>query len=124
MAIRGIRGATVVSKDDPLEVISQTRQLLEAIQKANSDLHPQDIASIFFSVTEDITSAFPAKAARELGWLKVPLMCFREIPVPASLPLCIRVLVHWNTEHDQQDIHPVYMGKAKSLRPDFEANEL
>jgi len=120
MALRGIRGATTVSSDGRDQVLAETRHLLLAILEANLDLNPADIGSVFFSVTEDIVSAFPAEAAREIGWDQVPLLCFREIPVSGSLPLCVRVLIHWNTDLQQSDIHPVYLGKAKILRPDLE----
>lgn len=120
MALRGIRGAITVSVDGREEVLAETRHLLVAIQEANPGLHPSDIGSAFFSVTADIASAFPAEAAREIGWDQVPLLCFQEIPVSGSLPLCVRVLIHWNTNLTQGDIHHVYLGKAKVLRPDFE----
>lgn len=120
MALRGIRGAMTVSMDGREEVLAETRHLLLAIQEANPNLNPSDIGSAFFSVTVDITSAFPAEAAREIGWTQVPLLCFQEIPVPGSLPLCIRVLIHWNTDLPQSDIHHVYLSNAKVLRPDLE----
>jgi len=120
MGLRGIRGATTVCSDSRDEVLVETRRLLLAIQEANPELNPVDIGSAFFSVTADIVSVFPAEAAREIGWDQVPLLCFREIPVSGSLPLCIRVLIHWNTDLPQSDIHPVYLGKAKMLRPDIQ----
>ena len=119
MALRGIRGAITISVDSHEEVLAKTKELLIAVQKANPGLHPADIGSVFFSVTADITSAFPAEAARSMGWDQVPLLCFQEIPVLDSLPLCIRVLVQWNTDLSQFKIHPVYMGQAKALRPDL-----
>jgi chorismate mutase len=120
MALRGIRGAITISADARDEVLVETRHLLLAIQEANPQLKPSDIGSAFFSVTADITSAFPAEAAREMGWGQVPLLCFQEIPVAGSLPLCIRVLIHWNTDLVQSAIHHVYLGKARILRPDLE----
>jgi chorismate mutase len=121
MAIRGIRGATVVTKDDSEEILSQTQQLLAAIIEANPGLNPGDIESALFSVTSDLSAAFPAKAARCLGWNLVPMMCFQEIPVKGSLPLCIRVLIHWNTDLTQDQVRHVYIGEAKTLRPDLES---
>ncbi len=123
MPLRGIRGATVASQDQAEAVLEATRELLEAIQSANSQLKPRDIASAIFTVTEDIQSAYPAKAARQLGWSEVPLMCAREIPVPGSLCLCIRVLVHWNTDLPQEAIRPVYLGAAAALRPDLNGTD-
>jgi chorismate mutase len=119
MPIRGIRGAIAVCKDEPVEVLAATRQLLKAISAANPSLQPEEVASILFTVTEDIRSAYPAKAARELGWNEVPMMCAREIPVPGGLPMCIRVLIHWNTELPQSEVQHAYLGAAASLRPDW-----
>jgi len=119
MQTRGIRGATTVSADDKEQVLSATQELLASILAANPELRTEDIASVLFTVTEDIASAFPALAARQLGWDLVPMMCAREIPVPGSLPLCIRVLIYWNTEKEQQEIHHVYLRDAVKLRPDL-----
>ena len=119
MTIRGIRGATVVQHDETEEVLSATRELLTAILKANPTLDPADLASALFTVTGDLCSAYPARAARQLGWDEVPLMCALEIPVPGSLPRCIRVLLHWNTDLPQSSVRHVYLGAAASLRPDL-----
>jgi chorismate mutase len=119
MPIRGIRGATSINRDEPGEIISATRELLEKLSTSNPGLLNKDIASAIFSVTDDITSAFPAQAARQMGWTMVPMLCTREIPVNKSLPLCIRVLIHWNTEIPQADIHHVYLRGAERLRPDL-----
>ena len=123
MSMRGIRGATVVCQDEPEEVWAATRQLLEAILAANPSMQPEDIASIFFTVSEDLRSAYPARAARAMGWNGVPMMCAREIPVPRGLPYCIRVLIHWNTELPQSAVQHVYLGAAVSLRPDWAHQE-
>ncbi len=117
--MRGIRGATTVDRDHPDEVITATREVLRSIQAANEGLAPESIASILFTVTSDLTSAFPARAARELGWDQVPLMCALEIPVSGSLPRCIRVLIHWNTTKPQTEIHHIYLNAAQTLRPDL-----
>ncbi len=85
------------------------------------DCRPQDLASALFTVTEDLSAAYPAAAARELGWTDVPLICAREIPVPGGLPRCIRVLLHWNTDLPQSAIRHVYLGAAAALRPDLDA---
>jgi len=119
MVVRGIRGATVVKSDTASEVIEATKTLLIEIQKANPTLSHEDIASILFTVTGDINSTFPAKAARELMWKNVPLMCAKEIEVPNAIPHCIRVLLHWNTDLTQTQITHVYLGDAKKLRPDL-----
>ena len=119
MTIRGIRGGTVANDDSPSEILSAARGLLEAIMEANPTLLPEDIASIIFTVTDDLSSVYPAKAARQLGWLVTPLLCAREIPVPGSLHRCIRVLIHWNTDLPQPSVKHVYLGEAASLRPDL-----
>ena len=119
MTIRGIRGATTIESDREEQVLSATRELLEAICSANSRLQTVDIASAFFTMTDDIASAYPPRAARQLGWDTVPMMCAREIPVPGSLPRCIRVLIHWNTDREQVAIHHVYLHEAVKLRPDL-----
>lgn len=121
MPIRGIRGATTVPADDPDLILAATRELLEEILAANETMRPEDIASAFFTVTEDLTSTFPAQAARQMGWDLVPMLCAREIPVPNSLPRVIRVLVHWNTEIPQDQITHVYLREAVKLRPDLAA---
>ncbi len=119
MPIRGIRGATTVPADDPDLILDATRELLEQILAANETMHPEDIASAVFTVTEDLASAFPAQAARQMGWDLVPMLCAREIPVPNSLPRVIRVLVHWNTDISQNQITHVYLRDAVRLRPDL-----
>jgi chorismate mutase len=121
MPIRGIRGATTVPADDPDLILTATRELLEEILAANETMRPEDIASAFFTVTEDLASTFPAQAARQMGWDLVPMLCAREIPVPNSLPRVIRVLVHWNTEIPQDQITHVYLREAVKLRPDLAA---
>ena len=121
MAIRGIRGATTVSADEPDLILEATRELLEAILGANESMKPEDVASALFTVTEDLASTFPAQAARQMGWSLVPMLCAREIPVPGSLPKVIRVLVHWNTDVPQNEITHVYLRDAVRLRPDLVA---
>jgi chorismate mutase len=119
MTMQGVRAATTVDCDTEDNVLSATRELLKAVLAANPDLKPVDIGSVIFTVTEDIISAFPARAARQLGWEKVPMICTREIPVSGSLPLCIRVLIHWNTAKKQAEIRHVYLRAARTLRPDL-----
>lgn len=121
MPTRGIRGAITVSADQPELILAATRELLEAILDANVGMHPVDIGSAFFTVTDDLRSTFPAQAARQMGWSQVPMMCAREIPVPGSLPRVIRVMAHWNTARAQDEIVHVYLGEAVRLRPDLAA---
>ena len=121
MPTRGIRGATTVTSDNPDLIMQATCELLETILYENDGMQLEDIASAFFTTTEDIASAYPALAARQMGWDQVPMMCAREIPVPGSLPLCIRVLIHWNTDKEQNEIQHVYLRDAVKLRPDLAA---
>lgn len=123
MPVRGVRGATTAEANEPEAIYQATTELLHAILKANPSLRSDDLASVLFSVTPDLTSAFPAQAARQMGWSQVPLMCFQEIPVPNSLPRCIRVLLHWNTDLPQQSIHHIYLGEAAMLRPDLSGED-
>lgn len=117
MLCRGVRGAITVEVDDREIVLKATRELLALMIRVNG-IDSRNVASAIFTTTPDLVSAFPATAARQLGWLDVPLMCSHEIGVPGALPLCIRILIHWNTEKAQQDIQHVYLRDAKSLRPD------
>ena len=121
MPIRGIRGATTVTADEPDLILQATRELLEEILAANEGMRPEDVASALFTVTDDLVSTFPAQAARQMGWGLVPMICAREIPVPGSLRRVIRVLVHWNTELLQNEITHVYLRDAVKLRPDLAA---
>ncbi len=118
MKVRGIRGATSVETDCSEEILAATRELLEAILRANDIQEFDDIASAIFTTTSDLTSTFPAEAARGLGMSTVPLLCTNEIPVEGSLPRCIRVLLHLNTEKSQSEIVHVYFREARKLRPD------
>ena len=118
MPCRGIRGATTVKDDSASAILDATRELLICIVKTN-DVDVDDIASALFAVTPDLTAAFPARAARELGWRHTALLDLQEIPVPGSLPRCLRVLIHWNTDKPQAEIRHVYLRDAASLRPDL-----
>ena len=117
MSLRGVRGATVVTADEKEQVIAETEILLQEMLDKNN-IHPDDIASIFFSVTPDITSEFPAVAARKLGIYDAALLCLNEIPIDGSLPFCIRILIHVNSNLNQADMKHIYLKAAESLRPD------
>ncbi len=119
MPIRGVRGATTVNEDRADQLMAATQELLEAILTANPGMRTEEIASVLFTMTHDLCSAFPALAARRIGWDSVPMMCAGEIPVPGSLPRCIRVLLHWNTDAPQSDIRHIYLREAVRLRPDL-----
>ena len=117
MPIRGIRGATVAEADTPEAIRAATREMLQALAEANA-LDLDDVASVVFSTTPDLTAEVPARAARDLGWDEAALMCVAEMNARGGLPRCIRVLVHWNTERRPDEIHHVYLHAAGQLRPD------
>lgn len=117
--IRGVRGAITIQSDTEAEIVSASEKLLRQLIKEN-DILPQNVASVIISVTEDLTAAFPAKALRRIeGWTYVPVMCTREIPVPESLPKCIRMMLHIDTDLSQEEIRHVYLEGAVGLRPDL-----
>jgi len=122
MPYRGIRGATTVEADSADKILTATGDMLARIVEAN-DMAIEDITSAFFTVTPDLTAAFPARAARDLGWHHVALLDAQEMAVPGSLPRCIRVLVHWNTVKSQDEIHHIYLRDARSLRPDLTSTD-
>ncbi len=119
MATRGIRGATTAVADEAQTILLATRELLEEIIQQNKTVRVEDIASVLFTLTADLSSAYPALAARQMGWEMVPMLCAQEIPVPGSLPRTIRVLVQWNTDAPQSEIRHVYLHAATALRPDL-----
>lgn len=118
MRCRGLRGATTATDNSPEAILAATRELLERLVARNA-LDIADIASAFFTVTDDLDAAYPALAARELGWNEVALLCAREIPVPGSVARCIRVLLHVNTTKQQSDLRHIYLREAITLRPGF-----
>ena len=113
-----IRGATTVDVDEASAIRSATAELLRRMVALN-DLTPEDIISALFTVTPDLRSAFPAHAARELGWTDVALLCTMEIPVPGAIARCIRVLLHVDTAAPRKRLRHVYLRGARSLRPEW-----
>jgi len=120
--IRGVRGATSVESNTSEEILSRTMEMLDAIIERNN-IKKEDIASAIFSVTDGLDAEFPAVAARKLGWIYTPLFCTREIPVKGSVPNCIRVLLHVNSEKEQKDFIHIYLHNARTLRPDLDSEE-
>jgi chorismate mutase len=118
---RGIRGATSVEANDAEAIVAATRELLACIVTAN-DLAVEDVASAIFTATPDLDTAYPALAAREMGWSDVPLLCMQEMAVVGSLPRCIRVLLLWNTNRSADQVQHVYLNQARVLRPDLVPN--
>ena len=122
MLVRGIRGATTVEANTKEAILEAAAELLSAIVDANQVQHDH-VASIIFSTSPDLTAEFPAVAARNLGWTDVALMCGHEMGVPGSLPKCLRILMHVNTEQGLADIKHIYLRGARALRPDLVAEQ-
>lgn len=121
---RGVRGAITVEEDKAELIIAAAVDLLKAVIEANG-IQEQDVASVFFTTTPDLSMAYPAAAARQLGWHQVALMGAQEMDNPNGLPRMLRVLIHWNTDKGLSEIVHVYMRGAEKLRPDlYPANKL
>jgi chorismate mutase len=118
VSLRGVRGATTAKRNQPEEILSATRELLEALVEANG-IDPTDVASVIFTVTPDLNAAFPARAARDLGWHDVALLGAQEAGVSDGPERCIRVLIHWNTDRRQNEMIHKYLRGARQLRPDW-----
>ncbi|MBW3652159.1 MAG: chorismate mutase [Actinobacteria bacterium] len=118
MRLFALRGASSVDRNDAQAILGATEWLLREILKLN-DLHPSDVVSCIFTLTEDLDAEFPAVAARNMGFSRVPLLCSREVPVPGSLPRVIRVLMHYYAP-DHHVARHVYLGEARTLREDLE----
>jgi chorismate mutase len=120
VAVRGIRGAIEVERNDPESIAGAARELVERMVRRNG-VRPTEIAYVYFTVTPDLTADFPARAIRMLGkgWKAVPLLCSQEIPVPGSLERLLRVLMVVNTRRGQGAIEHQYLGGAARLRPDL-----
>lgn len=114
---RGVRGATTVTENRKEAILEATREMMYIIIRAN-DMRPADVASAYFTTTADLDATYPALAARQLGWYDAALLCGHEMQVPDGLPMCVRVLIHWNTTRRDTEIVHVYLREAKSLRPD------
>ena len=120
MMCRGLRGAITVENNTAEEILGATGELLQALVAAN-EIKRDQVASIVFTTTIDLNAAFPAVAARELGWTDVALLNAHEMAVPGSLPRCIRILIHLNTERRHDELRHIYLRDARKLRPDLAA---
>ena len=118
LTVRGLRGATTIDEDTVSQVTERSQELLRELMASNG-LVEDDIISVLFTATGDVTSAFPATAIREIGFGAVPLLCAAEIAVPGSMPLCIRVLLHVHTTKSRDEIKHVYLHGAQGLRDDL-----
>ena len=117
--LRALRGATTVGHNDADSIVGGTSELLSEMLVRN-EVAPDDLVSVIFTTTGDLTAEFPAAAARKLGISSVPLLCAREIDVPGSVPRCIRVLMHVYTDRDHDGVQHVYLRDAKQLRTDLQ----
>ncbi len=121
--IRGIRGAITVINNEEDEILLATERLFKEVVSLNQ-IEPNMVAHVLITVTEDLNATFPAKALRSLtDWMYVPVMCSKEIPVPNSLPMCIRIMLTVNTNEAQENIKHVYLEEAIRLRPDLQLTE-
>ena len=122
MSWRGIRGATSVQTNDEAAILDATSELLRTMCDKNK-LSIDQIISVLFTVTPDLDAVYPARAAREMGWQETPLICAADMNVPGSLKKCVRVLIHAALDSSLQDVHHIYLGEARSLRPDWSKEE-
>ena len=120
MRVLGLRGATTCDQDTKAEVDAKTQRLVEEMLERNAIGH-DDLISIIFTATDDITAEFPATAARALGLGDVPLLCARELGILHGKPMTIRVLMHFYGEQERNALHHVYLEGARSLRDDLPA---
>ncbi|HHV78623.1 MAG TPA: chorismate mutase [Firmicutes bacterium] len=118
MALRGVRGAVTVPCDDKESILHSTADMLRAAIERNG-IRVEDIAAILFAVTQDLTAAFPAEAARKMGLDKVPLLDFVSPGIQGAMNRVIRMMILWNTPVGLEQIHHVYLGEAARLRPDL-----
>lgn len=118
MAVRAVRGAIQVERDDRQEVLDATTELLSAVLERNA-LAPDDLISVVFTATPDLRSEFPAYAARQMGITDVPLLCAAEIDVPGAMPRVLRLLAHVETTRDRSQLRHVYLRGAAALRTDL-----
>ncbi|MEO1288708.1 MAG: chorismate mutase [Chloroflexota bacterium] len=118
MMVRGVRGAITVSENSAEAILDATEEMLKWLIEQN-DIQENEVASVLFTSTPDLNAAFPAKAARNMGWRHVALMGFQEIDVPEGLKMCVRVLIHWNTDKSNRELKHAFLRGAAALRPDL-----
>lgn len=120
MAVRAVRGAIQVDRDEPADVLAATRELITEVLRHNG-IAADDLISIVFTLTPDLTSCFPAAAARDLGFADLPLLCATEVAVPGALPRVVRLLAHVESDVPRAEVRHVYLRGATRLRPDLAA---
>lgn len=117
-SVLALRGAITLERDERAHLLERVQRLLAEMLERNG-VHHDDLISILFTATPDVHSVFPAVAAREMGLGDVPLICAQELDIEGSMPLCIRVLLHLNTERRRDQLRHVYLEGARSLRDDL-----
>jgi chorismate mutase len=118
MVVRAIRGAVQVAANEREAILDGTTELVTEVITRN-DLRTDDVISVIFTATPDLTAEFPALAARKIGFHDVPLLCTTEIDVPGALPRVVRLLMHVDTDRSRPEIHHVYLRGATALRLDI-----
>ena len=124
MPVRGIRGATTAAANEPGAIVDATTELLDELVVRN-ELDVDEIAFAYFTTTPDLDAEFPAVAARRLGWVDVPMLCGHDMavpqPNPRSVPMCVRVLLLYNTERTQREMRHAYLRGARAIKQDLDA---
>ena len=118
VTVRAIRGAIQVDADEREAILEGTTELVSEVMSRN-ELTPDDVISVIFTVTPDLTAEFPALAARKIGFHAVPLMCATEIPVRGAMPRVVRLMAHVETDRPRSEIQHVYLRGAVALRLDI-----
>ena len=118
VTVRAIRGAIQVDADEREAILESTTELVSEVMSRN-ELTPDDVISVFFTMTPDLTAEFPALAARKIGFHAVPLMCATEIPVRGAMPRVVRLMAHVETGRPRSEIQHVYLRGAVALRLDI-----
>jgi len=123
LSVRGIRGATSATANTAEAIVEATEELLRELARLN-DLDPAEIAFAYFTTTPDLNAEFPALAARRLGWLDVPLLCGHDMnvqqPNPRGVPMCVRILLLYNTPRPQASMRFAYMRGAEAIKADLD----
>ena len=124
MQVRGIRGATTAEENTAEAITEATEDLLKELMRING-LDKDEICFAYFTTTHDLTAEFPAYAARRLGWLEVPLLCGHDmdvqLPNPRGVPMCIRILLLYNTAKPQSEMRFAYLRGAQAIKKDLES---
>lgn len=118
MAVRAVRGAVQVDADEREQILAGIAELTQAVLARNG-LSTEDVISVVFTATPDLTAEFPAYAARRAGITDVPMLCATEIAVPGAMPRVLRLLAHVETDRSRHELRHVYLGGAAALRTDL-----